>query len=113
MFSGTSLATLDTGVGANRDVIQDFDGDVIHLANIDANLTWPEIRHSHSSERMHFLPQVNCASSRMVPATPSSKATSTAILTQTSRSNCMYGVLTPVRAHVRARHEALPVPPGV
>ena len=38
MFSGTSLATLDTGIGANRDVIQDFSGDVIHLANIDANL---------------------------------------------------------------------------
>jgi serralysin len=39
MFSGTSLATLDTGVGSNRDVIEDFSaGDAINLVNIDANL---------------------------------------------------------------------------
>jgi hypothetical protein len=38
VFSGNSLATLDTGVGANRDVIQDFSGDIIDLGLIDANL---------------------------------------------------------------------------
>ena len=37
-FSGTSLATLDTGVGANRDVMQDFSADTIRLTEIDANL---------------------------------------------------------------------------
>jgi Ca2+-binding RTX toxin-like protein len=37
-FTGATLATLDTGVGANRDVIQDFNGDVIDLHLIDANL---------------------------------------------------------------------------
>jgi Ca2+-binding RTX toxin-like protein len=38
MFAGTTLATLDTGVGANRDVIQDFGGDIVRLIEIDANL---------------------------------------------------------------------------
>ena len=42
VFSGTSLATLDTGLGPNRDVIQDVSTgdvmDVISLAGIDANL---------------------------------------------------------------------------
>src|SRR5262249_49416582 len=38
VFSGDSLAALDTGVGANRDVIQDFSGDIIDLSPIDANL---------------------------------------------------------------------------
>jgi hypothetical protein len=38
VFTGASLATLDTGVGANRDVIQDFSGDIIDLHLIDANL---------------------------------------------------------------------------
>ena len=37
-FSGATLASLDTGVGANRDVIQDFSGDIIDLHQIDANL---------------------------------------------------------------------------
>ena len=37
-FSGTDLASLDTGVGASRDVIQDFSGDIIDLHQIDANL---------------------------------------------------------------------------
>jgi Ca2+-binding RTX toxin-like protein len=38
VFTGTSLATLDTGVGANRDLILDFSGDVLDLHQIDANL---------------------------------------------------------------------------
>jgi Ca2+-binding RTX toxin-like protein len=38
VFTGASLAALDTGVGANRDVIQDFAGDIIDLHLIDANL---------------------------------------------------------------------------
>jgi Ca2+-binding RTX toxin-like protein len=38
VFTGASLAALDTGVGANRDVIQDFSGDIIDLHLIDANL---------------------------------------------------------------------------
>jgi Ca2+-binding RTX toxin-like protein len=38
VFTGASLAALDTGVGANRDVIQDFGGDIIDLHLIDANL---------------------------------------------------------------------------
>jgi serralysin len=38
VFTGTSLATLDTGVGANRDVIQDFSGDILDLHLIDADL---------------------------------------------------------------------------
>ena len=37
-FTGTSLATLDTGVGANRDVVHDFGGDLLHIVQIDANL---------------------------------------------------------------------------
>jgi Ca2+-binding RTX toxin-like protein len=37
-FSGASLASLDTGVGASRDVIKDFSGDIIDLHQIDANL---------------------------------------------------------------------------
>ena len=37
-FSGATLASLDTGVGANRDVILDFSGDIIDLHQIDANL---------------------------------------------------------------------------
>jgi Ca2+-binding RTX toxin-like protein len=37
-FTGTSFATLDTGVGAARDVVQDFaPEDVISLLNIDAD----------------------------------------------------------------------------
>jgi Ca2+-binding RTX toxin-like protein len=38
VFTGATLAALDTGVGANRDVIQDFGGDIIDLHLIDANL---------------------------------------------------------------------------
>ena len=38
LFTGASLAALATGVGANRDVIQDFGGDLIHLVQVDANL---------------------------------------------------------------------------
>jgi Ca2+-binding RTX toxin-like protein len=38
VFTGASLAALDTGVGANRDVIQDFSADVIDLHQIDANV---------------------------------------------------------------------------
>jgi serralysin len=39
LFTGASLATLATGVGANRDVVQDFTtGDTIHLVQVDANL---------------------------------------------------------------------------
>jgi Ca2+-binding RTX toxin-like protein len=38
VFTGTNLAALDTGIGANRDVIQDFSADVIDLHQIDANL---------------------------------------------------------------------------
>jgi Ca2+-binding RTX toxin-like protein len=38
VFSGASLAALDTGAGATRDVIEDFGGDKISLANIDGNL---------------------------------------------------------------------------
>ena len=39
LFTGASLATLATGVGANRDVVQDFTtGDIIHLVQVDANL---------------------------------------------------------------------------
>ena len=37
-FTGTNLDTLDTGRGANRDVIHDFSGDLLHLVQIDANL---------------------------------------------------------------------------
>jgi RTX calcium-binding nonapeptide repeat (4 copies) len=38
-FTATSLAALDTGIGANnRDVIQDFSADIIDLRQIDANL---------------------------------------------------------------------------
>ena len=37
-FTGTSLGTLDTGVGANRDVIHDFSGDLLHLVQVDANV---------------------------------------------------------------------------
>ena len=39
VFTGASLATLDTGIGANnRDVIQDFSGDIIDLHLIDADV---------------------------------------------------------------------------
>jgi Ca2+-binding RTX toxin-like protein len=38
VFTGASLATLDTGIGANRDVIQDFNADIIDLHLIDANV---------------------------------------------------------------------------
>ena len=38
LFTGASLATLDTGTGANRDVIHDFSGDLLHLVQVDANL---------------------------------------------------------------------------
>jgi Ca2+-binding RTX toxin-like protein len=39
VFSGLSLATLDTGIGANnRDVIEDFSADIIDLQQIDANV---------------------------------------------------------------------------
>jgi Ca2+-binding RTX toxin-like protein len=38
VFTGTNLAALDTGIGANRDVIQDFSADIIDLRQIDANL---------------------------------------------------------------------------
>jgi Ca2+-binding RTX toxin-like protein len=38
VFTGASLAQLDTGLGANRDVIQDFNADVIDLHQIDANV---------------------------------------------------------------------------
>jgi Ca2+-binding RTX toxin-like protein len=38
VFTGASLATLDTGVGANRDVIEDFGGDILDLHQVDANL---------------------------------------------------------------------------
>jgi Ca2+-binding RTX toxin-like protein len=38
LFTGTSLATLDTGVGTNRDLILDFSGDILDLQQIDANL---------------------------------------------------------------------------
>ena len=38
-FFGMSLTTLDTGLGANRDVVEDFAaGDVINLGNLDADL---------------------------------------------------------------------------
>jgi Ca2+-binding RTX toxin-like protein len=37
-FTGTNLDNLDTGRGANRDVIHDFSGDLLHLVQIDANL---------------------------------------------------------------------------
>jgi Ca2+-binding RTX toxin-like protein len=39
VFTGPSLATLDTGIGANnRDVIEDFSADIIDLQQIDANV---------------------------------------------------------------------------
>jgi Ca2+-binding RTX toxin-like protein len=38
VFTGASLAALDTGMGANRDVIQNFSGDIIDLHQIDANV---------------------------------------------------------------------------
>jgi Ca2+-binding RTX toxin-like protein len=39
VFTGPSLATIDTGIGANnRDVIQDFSADIIDLQQIDANV---------------------------------------------------------------------------
>jgi Ca2+-binding RTX toxin-like protein len=39
VFSGTTLSTLDTGVGSKRDVVEDFSaGDVLRLAPMDANL---------------------------------------------------------------------------
>jgi Ca2+-binding RTX toxin-like protein len=38
VFTGASLAALDTGMGANRDVIQDFSADIIDLHQIDANV---------------------------------------------------------------------------
>ncbi len=41
-FTGTSFATLDTGVGANRDIVQDFaPTDVIRLVEMDADLATP------------------------------------------------------------------------
>jgi Ca2+-binding RTX toxin-like protein len=39
VFTGATLATLDTGIGTNnRDVIQDFSGDIIDLHLIDADV---------------------------------------------------------------------------
>jgi serralysin len=38
VFTGASLAALDTGTGANRDVIQDFSGDILDLHLIDADV---------------------------------------------------------------------------
>jgi Ca2+-binding RTX toxin-like protein len=39
VFTGATLATLDTGIGTNnRDVIQNFSRDIIDLQQIDANL---------------------------------------------------------------------------
>jgi Ca2+-binding RTX toxin-like protein len=38
VFTGASLAALDTGTGANRDVIQDFNGDILDLHLIDADV---------------------------------------------------------------------------
>ncbi len=38
LFTGASLATLDTGTGASRDVIHDFSGDLLHLVQVDADL---------------------------------------------------------------------------
>ena len=37
-FTGTNLDNLDTGRGANRDVIHDFSGDLLNLVQVDANL---------------------------------------------------------------------------
>jgi Ca2+-binding RTX toxin-like protein len=40
VFTGASLATLDTGMGVNnRDVIEDFSADIIDLQHIDADVT--------------------------------------------------------------------------
>ena len=78
----------DIGVGDNHDVIQDFAGDVIALAAVDANLD------AGGDQAFSFIgtersrPPVSSASSRMAPEIPSSKVTWTTTWAQTSRSRC-------------------------